>query len=170
MPRLKVFQAHLGFFDTVVAAPSKKAALEAWGSRQDLFRDGTAAIATDPKAVRAAVEKPGVVLKRLSGSKDDFVEQPDLPKTGPVSRAKPTKNHATKQPARKPDRSKLDAAEHALKELKQRRQQARAEFAEREKSLRQQKQAQEQQFDDEEAELQRRLAAERKAYNAALKK
>ncbi len=42
----------------------------AWGSRQDLFRDGTAAIATGPDAIRAALEKPGMVLKevvRLNG-------------------------------------------------------------------------------------------------------
>ena len=32
MPRpLKVFRAHLGFYDTVVAVPSQKAAAEAWG-------------------------------------------------------------------------------------------------------------------------------------------
>ncbi len=40
--RLKAFQAPLGFFDTVVAAPSQGAALKAWGSRQNLFRDGQA--------------------------------------------------------------------------------------------------------------------------------
>lgn len=78
MPRLKAFQAHLGFFDTVVAAPSQKAALQAWGSRQDLFRDGTAKPASDPDAVSAALAHPGVVLKRLAGSKDPFSEQPPL--------------------------------------------------------------------------------------------
>src|SRR4051812_24324419 len=76
---LKVFQAHLGFFDTVVAVPSKKAALEAWGSRQDLFHTGLASIATDPAAIRAALANPGTVLKRPAGSRDPFTEDPGLP-------------------------------------------------------------------------------------------
>ena len=80
MPRLKAFQAHLGFFDTIVAAPSQKAALEAWGSRQNLFHDGTAKPASDPDAIAAALAHPGVVLKRLAGSKDPFSEQPPLTK------------------------------------------------------------------------------------------
>src|SRR4029079_17852375 len=67
-PRLKVFQAHLGFFDTVVAAPSRAAALKAWGSRQDLFRDGQARPASDPGAIAAALAKPGLVLRRPVGS------------------------------------------------------------------------------------------------------
>src|SRR5438477_9810194 len=78
-PRLKTFQAHLGFFDTVVAAPSQTAALEAWGARQNLFHAGTASVATDPQAIKAALQKPGVVLKRLAGSGGEFVEQPTLP-------------------------------------------------------------------------------------------
>lgn len=44
MPRLKVFRAQMGFFDSVIAAPSQKAALEAWGARQDLFHEGFAAV------------------------------------------------------------------------------------------------------------------------------
>jgi hypothetical protein len=36
--RLKVFQAHLGFYDTIVAAPSQKAALEARGASSRKFR------------------------------------------------------------------------------------------------------------------------------------
>jgi hypothetical protein len=43
MPRkLKTYQTSLGFYDLVVAAPSMKAALEAWGSRSNLFHQGFA--------------------------------------------------------------------------------------------------------------------------------
>ncbi len=49
--QLKVFAARLGFFETLVAAPSRKAALQAWGAHQDLFKDGTAAATADPAAV-----------------------------------------------------------------------------------------------------------------------
>src|SRR5437764_15308891 len=80
MPRhLKVFQAHLGFYDTAVAAPSRAAALKAWGSRQNLFREGVASETKDPQAVTAALAKPGVVLRRAVGTNAPFSENPDLP-------------------------------------------------------------------------------------------
>ena len=53
--KLKVFQAQLGFFDSVVAAPSKAAALRAWGTHQDLFASGDARIVTDKAAAAAAL-------------------------------------------------------------------------------------------------------------------
>jgi len=44
MPRrLKVFRAHLGFYDSIVAAPSQKAAAEAWGARGVIVSGGVAA-------------------------------------------------------------------------------------------------------------------------------
>src|SRR5258705_4026133 len=76
---LKVFQAHLGFYDTAVAAPSKAAALKAWGSRQNLFREGVASETKDPQAVTAALAKPGVVLRRPVGTNAPFSENPGLP-------------------------------------------------------------------------------------------
>jgi len=39
--KLKVFQAQLGFYDTVVAVPGRAAALRAWGVHQDLFAGRT---------------------------------------------------------------------------------------------------------------------------------
>src|SRR5438874_537683 len=144
-PRLKTFQAHLGFFDTVVAAPSQKAALEAWGSRQNLFHDGTASVATDPQAIKAALQKPGVVLKRLAGSGGEFVEQPALPAS--VGRARPKKSVPPKPVARmqKPsaDRSKIEAAERALADLREQQSRSLAELNQREQSLRQERQARE---------------------------
>src|SRR3954469_5018962 len=90
MPRpLKVFQAHLGFYDTVVAAPSRAAALKAWGSRQNLFRDGSAKEAQDRQAVAAARAKPGVVLRRPAGSNAAFGENPELPKIPSLPKTKP---------------------------------------------------------------------------------
>ena len=72
--QLKVFRTHLGFYDLIVAAPSKKAALEAWGASPHLFTQGFAAETTEPKLVEAAEKKPGVVLKRQFGSTGDFLE------------------------------------------------------------------------------------------------
>ena len=72
--QLKVFRTHLGFHDLIVAAPSKKAALEAWGASPNLFSQGFAAETTEPKLVEAALKKPGVVLKRQFGSTGEFRE------------------------------------------------------------------------------------------------
>ena len=76
----KVYQAHLGFYDTVIAAPSQASALAAWGSSQNLFRIGLAKLADDPKAIEAALAKPGMVLRRPAGSTVPFSEHPPLPK------------------------------------------------------------------------------------------
>ena len=76
----KVFQAHLGFFDTIVAAPSQTSALAAWGSSTDLFAMGLARVTDDPKAIAAAMAKPGIVLRRAHGSDDPYSEHPDLPR------------------------------------------------------------------------------------------
>ena len=70
--KLKVFQAQIGFYDTVVAAPSRQAALRAWGVHQNLFAGGQAAVVTDKDAVAAAVAHPEVVLKRPAGSSGPF--------------------------------------------------------------------------------------------------
>ena len=157
MPRLKTFQAHLGFFDTIVAAPSQKAALEAWGSRQNLFRDGTAKPATDPDAIAAAMAHPGVVLKRLAGSKDPFSEQPPLPKPKGPLRARPRRS-------KPPDRSKLDAAERALAQLRRERESMREEFERREKNLRAEHRKREQDVATRQDELEREVASQGKLF------
>jgi len=44
----KVFQTSLGFYDQAIAAPSMKAALEAWGSNSNQFHQGAARETSDP--------------------------------------------------------------------------------------------------------------------------
>ena len=39
--KLKTYQTSLGFFDLAIAAPSMKAALEAWGADSNLFHHAT---------------------------------------------------------------------------------------------------------------------------------
>lgn len=72
-PRLKVYAAAAGFSEAVVAAPSQKAALQAWGARDDYFAHGVARVVDDAETVAAALAQPGVVLKRPVGSAEDFV-------------------------------------------------------------------------------------------------
>jgi hypothetical protein len=77
---LKVFRTHLGFYDTIVAARSRKAALAFWDAPPSLFATGFAAVTDDPAAVAAAMAQPGVVLKRPYGSRGPFKQHPDLPR------------------------------------------------------------------------------------------
>jgi hypothetical protein len=131
--KLKVFQAQFGFYDTVVAAPSRAAALRAWGMRQDLFASGEATETTDAAAIAAATAQPETPLRRAVGSTDRFTLEPtnlpkvpDAPKKAtakPEPKAKPAK--AARPPA---DRSKLDAAESALGALDERRKREEADF------------------------------------------
>src|SRR5437016_498711 len=80
MPRkLKTYQTSLGFYDLAIAAPSMKAALEAWGAGSNLFHQGVATESSDPEVVTATMSKPGVVLRRPVGSDMPFSEHPVLP-------------------------------------------------------------------------------------------
>jgi hypothetical protein len=182
MPRrLKVYQAHLGFFDTVVAAQSQKAALEAWGSRQDLFRDKAASVASDPDAIKTALSKPGVVLKRLAGSNGPYLDQPDVPKV-PLPRvksitadqrkpklpvAKARKPTPAQNPVLPPDRSRLDAAERRLADLKARQEDVMASFTEQLDALTRDRDRRCREFRTRIAELERTVEVQKRHYGEA---
>ncbi|MCP4618331.1 MAG: cell envelope biogenesis protein TolA [Bradyrhizobium sp.] len=104
--KLKTFLTSLGFFDQAIAAPSMKAALEAWGADSNLFHQGFAREVDDPAIVEATMEKPGVVLKRPIGSSGPFKESAELPAQLPAD------GHARKQARRtaepKAGRKKID--------------------------------------------------------------
>jgi hypothetical protein len=77
--KLKTYTTSVGFFDLAIAAPSMKAALQAWGSNSNLFHQGFAREVTDGPAVAATMAKPGVVLRRPVGSNKPFEEDASLP-------------------------------------------------------------------------------------------
>lgn len=77
--KLKTYQTSLGFFDQAIAAPSMKAALEAWGTKTNLFHQGVAKEVDDPNVIAATMRKPGVILKRPIGSRGPFKEHAELP-------------------------------------------------------------------------------------------
>ena len=77
--KLKTYQTSLGFFDQAIAAPSMKAALEAWGADSNLFHQGAAKESDDPDVIAATMAKPGVVLRRPVGSDGSFSEHAELP-------------------------------------------------------------------------------------------
>jgi hypothetical protein len=86
--KLKTYQTSLGFFDQAIAAPSMKAALEAWGADSNLFHQGAAKESQDPDVIAATMAKPGVILRRPIGSNGSFAEHAELPtdlgSTGPT--------------------------------------------------------------------------------------
>ena len=102
MPRkLKVYQTSQGFYDLAIAAPSMKAALEAWGANSNLFHQGVAHETKDDDVIVAAMKKPGVVLQRPVGSDKPFKEHSELPTAASLdamarhTRAKPVKKSPT---------------------------------------------------------------------------
>lgn len=109
--KLKTYQASLGFFDQAIAAPSMKAALEAWGADSNLFHQGVAKESSDPEVIAATMARPGVVLKRPVGSNQLFSEHAELPVT--LGERKPTKA-GRKPKGRQP---KQETARHVDKDL-----------------------------------------------------
>ena len=105
--KLKTYQTSLGFYDQAVAAPSMKAALEAWGASSNLFHQGAARETDDPDIVAATMASPGVVLRRPVGSGGPFTESAALPtdladdeakrKPKPNSKSKPESKSKSKQ-------------------------------------------------------------------------
>lgn len=120
MPRkLKVFRTTTGFYDAYVAAPSQKAALEAWGADANLFARGVAEQVTDPKLTAAPLERPGEVTKVSRG---DLSAQ--LKALGPrkkaSAKAKAEKPVRAARPKPPPKRDRVEAAETALKKARER--------------------------------------------------
>ncbi|MHB0767536.1 cell envelope biogenesis protein TolA [Bradyrhizobium sp. 5.13L] len=118
--KLKTYRTSLGFYDQAIAAPSMKAALEAWGASSNLFHQGAATETEDPDIVAATMAKPGIVLRRPVGSDGPFSESAELPtdlgedegKRQRRPERKP-KRESTKRPARaarKPSRKIDDQA------------------------------------------------------------
>ena len=140
--KLKTYTTSAGFFDLAIAAPSMKAAREAWGARSNLFQHGFARITDDPKIVAATMAQPGVVLKRPVGTNGTFSEHARLPTNLPVGKVqRPPAARAAKKPEPIPksvdDKSARKAARKASlafeKEQKRRDSERRKEEAARQK-------------------------------------
>ena len=138
--KLKTYVTSVGFFDLAVAAPSMKAALETWGSTQNLFHQGFAEETDDPEIIAATMAKPGVVLRRAVGTKGVFKENAELPKslpaTNPARSVKPKPKPKSRKTAKKdePDAKAQKAAIIGFEQERAKRQRAREkEEAERQK-------------------------------------
>ena len=176
MPRkLKVFRTPTGFHDAYVAAPSRKAALAAWGSDADLFARGVAEEVTEARLMAEPLKRPGEVIKLSRG---DLATQ--LKALGPrKKRAKakaagepdePAKPRKAAKPKPPPKRDKIDAAEAALKQARQRHSAAQDKLEGERDAIERKLEALRAKQDKEAARLERKRDEARAAYREALEK
>ena len=176
--RLKVYQAVFGFHESVVAAPNQAAALKAWGTRQNLFAEGTAKVASDEKAAEAAIAHPLTPLRRAIGSTAAFSLESSAPSfdaaqikpatSGKVAASKPPRPWRPEPPP--PDRSALTAAEAALERLEQARKQQEKAFRRRREALDAEAAAARAQWTRDRTAARKALQREREAYRKAVGK
>ncbi|HEX3677354.1 MAG TPA: cell envelope biogenesis protein TolA [Sphingomicrobium sp.] len=133
--KLKTYRTSLGFFEQAIAAPSMKAALEAWGADSNLFHQGAAKESHDPDVIAATMAKPGVVLKRPVGSDGPFGEHAGLPtelgKSGgrPGKSARRSKTPKPKKPSSLPgNKAALEKAALAYEREQKRRDRERVKI------------------------------------------
>lgn len=128
-PRLKVFVTSDGLTDYVVAVSSKAKALEAWGVRQDVFKEGAAHETVDPVLVKEALAQVGEVLRRPAGTRDKLGK---LKKAKAVKVAGPSKAQLKAVATLEKQLAALDAAHDRAAAALER---ARADLDRREEDL-----------------------------------
>lgn len=163
--KLKVFAATMGFYDTIVAAPSQAAALRAWGTRQNIFKDGTARQTDDETMTQLALVQPGVVLRRPVGTNKPFGLDAGVPHIPDLPRSRrPAKPTAKKAAPKKVDRSALNRAEAELSRLEDRRRSERDKFDARRRKLEAEEADAASRFEEVQARAQERIERARRAY------
>lgn len=162
--KLKIFRTAIGFHDAYVAAPSRKAALEAWGADADLFARGMAEEVTDEALAAEPLAHPGEVIKRTRGDMAAHIAA--LPKSEKV----PRKTAKTRQaaPAPRPSRAALEEAEQALEEAQKAHRADLRDLERREAALRRERRALELRIEGERQRLEDALAHEEGRYRRAM--
>jgi flagellar motility protein MotE (MotC chaperone) len=174
--KLKVFRTPIGFHDAYVAAPSRKAALEAWGADSNIFAQGIAEEVTDPKLMEEPLARPGKVIRRARGSADDhFAElERSAPKRKKAAHgdedgegAVAPKRRST--PGPKPSREELDAADEALEKAEKKQRRKLGEIDEKMRELERRRRQLQRKHEEERDVLARRRDEARSGYDRALR-
>ena len=195
---LKVFRLPVGFHDAYVAAPSQKAAAEAWGADASVFARKDAELVTDPELTEEPLARPGQVIKRLRGTAAEQIAALGEAETAPAPRRKGTPQSSTLRGPRKPgpsaeakigprlspgskekakpppkpkprpSRAKLDEAEAALAAAEERSAAELKALREREAALARERKALEAKQDKERAQLEARRDKAEAAYREAM--
>ncbi len=168
-PKLKVFRMAVGFHDAYVAAPSQKAAAQAWGADPSVFARGEAETVTDPELMAEPLSRPGEVVKRLRGTAAEQIaalgEAQEAAPKRPGARPK-----AATKPKPRPSRASVDEAEQAVAEAAARHREEIKALAEREAALAREREALERRQRDEQQRMEARLEKAEAAYRQALRK
>lgn len=151
-----------GFHDAYVAAPSRAAALRAWGATTDLFAMDAAEQVTDPKLTAEPLSRPGEVIKHVRGSDEEH-----LAAAGPATKAKAKARSIPKAKPR-PSRANLEKAESRLEEAKADRAQENQAFEREKAALRKREDAARRAFEAKQEKLDTARQAQAKAYEEAL--
>lgn len=169
-PTLKVYRMAVGFHDAYVAAPSQKAAAEAWGADPSVFARKEAELVTDPKLVAEPLASPGKVVKRLRGTEAEQIAALGVEKDAPRTRSGRAVEEPKKKPKPRPIRAALEEAEQALESAEQRQREERQAIAEREAALAREREALETKQRQERERLEARRDKAEAAYEEALRR
>jgi flagellar motility protein MotE (MotC chaperone) len=171
--KLKVFRTPIGFHDAYVAAPSQKAALEAWGADGNLFAQGIAEQVTDPELMEEPLASPGKVIKRVRGSTDEHFAALDRT-ARPKSKAQADDIEESSKPKTKPKprprRDELDAAEQVLEKVEKKQRKKVAELDEKIRELERKRRDLQRKHEEERDELAEERDRARAAYDRAMEK
>lgn len=152
----------IGFHDAYVAAPSRKAALAAWGADRDLFARGIAEEVTDADLMAESLASPGTVIRRSRGSAaEQMAALPADEKPKVRAKAEPKK-------AAKPDRAELEQAEQAIEDMAADARKTTQAFDRRAAALARERREAEQQQADDLARLQEKRDKAAAAYERAM--
>lgn len=157
----------IGFHNWLVAAPSQKAALEAWDVKENLFAIGSAQVVTDRDCIELAMRTPGVPVpvdadhafaKATKVLKLDDHRKRKIPHSAPP----PARKASARK--KKADRSRLDRAEQALDDFKKRAVRERAAIVRAQKALDLKAETLEEQLEAEQERLEEMLEDARQKY------
>ena len=132
---LKVFSTPAGFYEAVVAVPSRKAALAVWGVHDELFASGHAREIDDPERVAAALARPGEIVRVPIATPEALVEATARSAPFASKKVKTQRLVALEPRPPPPDRGALTAAEAALVEAERRGREKLAELAQERRAL-----------------------------------
>lgn len=175
--RLKVYRTPIGFHDAYVAAPSQKAALEAWGAGTNLFAQGAAEVVTDPALTKVPLEHPGKVVKVLRGDKAEQLAALDRAERGrpaanenaPAKQRRKAKIELPKPRGPKPSRSRLTKAEEALDALEKRQEKETQWIEKQQEALRRRREELDRRQSDELRQRRENIEREREKYQRLLR-
>ena len=166
MAKLKVFRTPIGFHDAYVAAPSQKAALEAWGAGTNLFAAGAAELVTDSKLIEEPLANPGKVIRKVRGSEEEHVRA--LGKKPKAKRNATEVAEPKKKRSPRPSRAAVDKAERALETAEARHSTTIEKLKAEEEKLEKRRRELERKRRKELEQLQEKVDAARERYRTAM--